>query len=216
MSKDLALPNPERFGLGSFAELLPPREAIIGEAPGSFAGFRDAMMRALLPFTPYECVIAENLIAIEWELLQHRRMRLANLRKEIQAVVCAAVIKREQERHEDAIDALWDKYIAAGGDKDKWKDPYPFDEAVARKLADDLAKRVTSPDPDVQTKAQDEMLALGLEPLQLMSDAYLNSKAPAVKHDSKVQQLEGRRRDVKRDYDALQKTRPVDGEIIDG
>jgi hypothetical protein len=216
MSKDLALPSPERFGLSSFAELLPAREPIIGEAPGSFADFRDGMMRALVPFTPYECVIAENLIAIEWELLQHRRMRLASLRKNIQAVVCAAVIKREQERYDDAIDVLWDKFIAAGGDKDKWKDPYPFDEAAARKLADELATRVTSPDPDVQTKAQDEMLALGLEPLQLMSDAYLASNSAASKHDNRVQQLEGRRRDVKRDYDALQKTRPVDGEIIDG
>jgi hypothetical protein len=142
-------------------------------------------------------------------------MRLASLRKEIQAIVCAAVIKREKERYEDAIDVLWDKYIAAGGDKDKWKDPYPFDEAAARKLADDLATRVTSPDPGVQTKAQDEMLAPGLEPLQLMSDAYL-SNTPAARHNNRVQQLEGRRRDVKRDYDALQKSRPVDGEIIDG
>jgi hypothetical protein len=216
MSKGLALPNPERFGLASFAELLPARDPIIGEAPSSFAGFREGMMRALTPFTPYECVIAENLIAIEWELLQHRRMRLASLRKEIQAVVCTAVIKREQERYETAIDVLWDKYIAAGGDKDKWVDPYPFDEAAARKLADDLAVRVTSPDADVQTKAQDEMLELGIEPLQLMSDAYLKSGTPAGRHDNKVQQLEGRRRDVKRDYDALQKTRPVDGEIIDG
>lgn len=215
MSKDLALPNPERFGMASFAELLPAREPIIGEAPSSFAGFREGMMRALFPFTPYVCVIAENLIAIEWELLQHRRMRLASLRKEIQAVVCTAVIKREQERYDDAIDALWDKYIAAGGDKDSWVDAYPFDEAAALTLADDLAKRVTSPDADVQTKAQDEMLELGLEPLQLMSDAYL-SNGPAVKHDNRVQKLEGRRRDVKRDYDALQKTRPVDAEIIDG
>jgi hypothetical protein len=216
MSKDLALPNPERFGLSSFAELLPAREPIIGEAPSSFAGFREGMMRALLPFTPYECVIAENLIAIEWELLQHRRMRLASLRKEIQAVVCTAVIKREEERYDDAMDALMDRYTDAGGDSKKWVDPYPFDEAAARKLADDLAARVTSPDPDVQTKAQYEMLELGLEPLQLMSDAYLNIKSPAIKHDSRVQQLEGRRRDVKRDYDALQKTRPVDGEIIEG
>lgn len=52
MSKDLALPSPERFGLSSFAELLPAREPIIGEGPGSFADFREGMMRAFLPFTP--------------------------------------------------------------------------------------------------------------------------------------------------------------------
>jgi hypothetical protein len=103
-----------------------------------------------------------------------------------------------------------------GGDKDEWKTPFLFDEATARKLADDLATRVTSPGADVQTKAQDEMIELGLKPLQLMSDAHFKFNVPAGKHDSKVQELKGRRRDVKRNYDALQKTRPVDGEIIDG
>lgn len=73
-------------------------------------------------------------------------MRLAGLRKEIQAVLCTAVIKREQKRYGDAIDVLWDKYIAAGSDKYKWEDPYLFDEAAARKLAEsggvcDLARR---------------------------------------------------------------------------
>ena len=39
------------------------------------------MMLELAPATPYECVIAENLVALEWEMLQHRRMRNACIRE---------------------------------------------------------------------------------------------------------------------------------------
>ena len=34
------LPDPLRFKLASFAELLPPRDPVVGEAPGTFEGFR--------------------------------------------------------------------------------------------------------------------------------------------------------------------------------
>lgn len=60
------LPDPLRFNLASFAELLPARDPVIGEAPGSFGGFRQGMLQSLGPATPYECVIAENLVQIEW------------------------------------------------------------------------------------------------------------------------------------------------------
>ena len=77
----LAVPDPHAFGLSSFAELLPARDPIIGEVPGAFARFHAVMMLELAPATPYECVIAENLIALEWEMLQHRRMRNTCIRE---------------------------------------------------------------------------------------------------------------------------------------
>lgn len=39
------------------------------------------MMRSLTSIPLYERVIAQNLITIEWELLQHRRMRDAGLHR---------------------------------------------------------------------------------------------------------------------------------------
>ena len=216
MSNDLSPTSPERFGLSSFAEFLPKRDPIIGEDPGSFAGFHDGMMRSLTPFTPYECVIAENLIAIEWELLQQRRMRDASLRQQIRAAVCRAVMDRERKTHDAALAAAWDSHVAQGGNKNDWKEPFTFDAAAARKLADDLASRATSRDPDLQSRAYDEILELGLAPLELMGNAYLDPLNFTLKHDEKTQELERRRREVRRDYDALQKARPLDGEIIEG
>jgi hypothetical protein len=36
-----------------------------------------------------------------------------------------------------------------------------------------------------------------------------------ARHDDKYQELERRRRDVKRDFDALQKARPIDAKIVE-
>ena len=55
MSNDLSPPSPDRFGLVSFSELLPPRDPIIGEDPGSFDGFHEGMMASLTPITPSFC-----------------------------------------------------------------------------------------------------------------------------------------------------------------
>ena len=55
-----------------------------------------------------------------------------------------------------------------------------------------------------------------MSPIDLMSEAYVSYLSPSGKHDDKVQELERRRRDVRRDYDALQRARPIEGEVIDG
>ena len=215
MSNQLSPLNPERFGLASFADLLPRRDPIIGEDPGSFAGFHDGMMRSLAPFTPYECVVAENLIAIEWELLQHRRMREAGLRNQIRSAVRDATVAYLLEQYERSCEEAWEDHVARGGDEENWEEPDEFDLEAAGRKADDLAERATSHDRDVQADAQMDMVGIGLSPLDLMGAAYRSRANPAMHHDEKSQELERRRRDVNWDYDALQKTRPVDGEIID-
>ena len=90
--KKETLPDPQRFNLDSFAAILPRREAIVGEDPRSWEAFQASMRQSLNPGTPYEAVIAENLISIEWELLQHRRMRDAVLRKTIRSAIRDAVV----------------------------------------------------------------------------------------------------------------------------
>ncbi len=216
MSKHISPPSPERFGLTTFADLLPARDPIPGEDPGSFKGFREGMMWSLTPFTPYECVVAENLVAIEWELLQHRRMRDAALRRTICVAIRDAVVARERARHYAALRAAWQEFIDKGGDEDDWEDPFDFDEGAAREIGDDLGARAVSADPDVQAEACAEIVALGIAPVELMSKAYAELGAPASRHDEKIQELERRRREVKRDYDALQKVRPLEAEVIDG
>ena len=216
MPNDLTPPDPSRFGLTSFAELLPARDHILGEDPGSFDGFRGGMMQSLVPVTPYEGVIAENLVAIEWELLQHRRMRDAGLRKVIRNHIRHAVIRREQAAHERALDQAFDLHEARGGTNEDWEEPFSFDEEAAERKGDALAAKADPARPEGFTAACSEIEELGLNPVELMGAAYQASGKMVSMHEEKLQELERRRRDVKRDFDALQKARPTAPETIEG
>ena len=216
MTTDLTPSNPARFNLASFADLLPSRAPIIGEDPGSFEGFHNGMMQSLLPMTPYEGVIAENLIAIEWELLQHRRMRDAGLRKVVRDRVSKAVVKREEAAHEANLEEAWYAHEAEGGTEDDWEDPLEFDEDAALELGQSLAQNAVSRDPDTFQAACAEIEGMGLDVVELMSEAYVGYKTAVTKHEDKLPELERRRREVMRDFEALQKTRPVDAQVIDG
>ncbi len=222
MSKDSILPNdltrpdPARFGLVTFAEFLPVRDHIVGEDLGSFDGFREGMIRSLAPVTPYEGVIAENLVAIEWELIQHRRMRDTSLRKVIRDAIHKAVVAREEAAHEAATDLDWEAYMEAGGDEDEWEEPFSFDRDAAEVTGRDLAARSISRDPAEFAAAGDEIQAMGLDVVELMGEAYRTHRSSVTSHEKKLVELEGRRREVKRDFDALQKVRPVEAEVIEG
>jgi len=174
------------------------------------------MMQSLLPMTPYEGVIAENLIAIEWELLQHRRMRDAGLRRVVRDRVSKAVVKREEAAHDAKLDAAWEAHEAEGGTEGDWKDPFTFDRETAQAAGQTLAQNAVSRDPDTFQAACAEIEGMGLDVVELMSEAYVSQKAGVTRHETKLPDLERRRRDVMRDYDALQKARPLDAEVIAG
>jgi hypothetical protein len=216
MSNDLTPPDPARFGLANFADLLPARDHIVGEDPGSFDGFHDGMMRSLAPITPYECVVAENLIAIEWELVQHRRMRDVGLRQRIRETIQAAVVDRQMQLYESGRDTAWDAHVAAGGSEDDWESPTRFDRDAASAEGEYLAKRAVSKDLSTQQQAYAEIGDLGLAPVELMGEAYRSNDRSIFIHDQKLPDLERRRREVKRDFDMLQRARPVESEVIEG
>ncbi|OSQ53501.1 hypothetical protein [Marivita geojedonensis] len=216
MAQDLSLPDPNRFNLSSFADMLPARDPIVGEDPGSFQSFHDGMMRSLAPLTPYECVIAENLIAIEWELLQHRRMRDAGLRRHIQTAIRDALRSYYEDLYNSEMDVEYDKFIEEGGERDDWDEPYEFDPAPADKHAEHLWKMCLSGDPGEQETAYGEIAKLGLDPLALLGEAHRSYGASVKYHEEKLPDLERRRREVRRDYDLLQNARPVEGTVIEG
>ncbi|MGA9252835.1 MAG: hypothetical protein WBV71_10355 [Roseobacter sp.] len=216
MPNDLTPPDPARFDLQSFADLLPDRAPIIGEDRGSFEGFRTGMMQSLLPITPYEGVIAENLIAIEWELLQHRRMRDAGLRTIIKKRVIEAVVARERAAYEADLDEAREKHEAAGGTDDDWEWPFEFDEEAAKEDGQALARNAVSLDPDIFQAACSDIEDMGLDVVEIMGEAYRTREAEVRQHENKLPDLERRRREVMRDYDALQRARPIEAEVIEG
>jgi len=199
MTKAVTKIDPAQFNLTSFADLLAGRDVIVGEVPGSYATYETHMLSSLAPMVPYECVIAQDIIAMSWELLQHKRMRDNGLRQLIHRGIVAAVIAAEQAKHASARKASAGKGAKTG-----------FDEAAAQAAGEALAAEAVSTDPEVQTAAFAQITALGMDPLALMSAAYRMSDDAVEYHDRKIQELERRRREMKRDYDVLQKTRPLD------
>ena len=177
-----------------------PRAPIAGEDPGSYDAFHAGMVETLVPCTPYEQVIADNLIGIEWELVQHRRMREA---------ICEAVCRQHRERHEAALEAAWQGHVEAGGTKDDGKKPV-FDAEAARQAGAHLAARAVSRNPEKQMDAQAEIAALGMDPVELMGEAYRSHERGVAAHHGAIVELERRRREVRRDFDALQRSRPID------
>lgn len=115
MTKKAKLPDAGRFNLASFADILPARDPIIGEDPGSFEVFHEGLMLSLAPVTPYECVIAENLISIESELQPHRRMLEGALRQSASTAVRTAVFRRIERAYRQELDAAWERHLALGG-----------------------------------------------------------------------------------------------------
>ena len=174
------------------------------------------MTLTLAPHSPYEAVIAENLIAIEWELIQHRRMREASMRKIIHEAIREAVFKQHEATHSDAMGEDWERHANAGGTEESWDEPFSFDEEAARELGEGLAARAISNDQETQQTAYVEITELGMDPVELMGQAYRNMRLEVVLHDEKVGELERRRRDVRRDYDTLIGARPNKAEVIEG
>lgn len=214
MSKDLTVPDPRDFGLASFAELLSSRPPIPGEVPGGFDAFREGLLASLTPMTPYECVVAENLVSIEWELFQRRRMREAVLRNALRKSVTDAAMRRASAIHDDAFDpardAHWEAHTAAGGSDRDWNDPHPFDRTAARERVDALTDGALSNDPREQAAAYQGLTEMGVSLADLMGDAYAEAHGHGQRHDAKIQELERRRREVMRDYAAIQKARPIE------
>jgi len=105
--------------------------------------------------------------------------------------------------------------VEAGGGEDDWEEDTEFDKEAARAAGEALAARAMSADPEAQTRAYEEVSALGMDPVEIMGEAYRSRDQSVTHHDNRLRELEGRRREVKRDFDALQRARPVEATVIE-
>ncbi|MBF9058566.1 hypothetical protein HKCCSP123_05165 [Rhodobacterales bacterium HKCCSP123] len=205
------------------------RIALPNEDPGSFELFRDAMFQDLQPMTPYEAVIVDNLIRVEWAILEHRRMQDAILRKGMLDAArdrLFAVRTAEHGRALTAFEAQFeedDEGVDEDVDEDEdeiedqdgevWEEPPCFDadavEAEARVLLDQLG----SGDPAEVAKADRLLLKLGTSRMDLMVEVWGKVSGSIARHEGIIRDNEGRRREIQRDLEALQRRRPIEGSL---
>lgn len=220
MPKDLKSTDPKRFSLTSFAELLAPRSTIPGQDPDTFEAVRAGIFASLAPMSPYECLIAENIVSIDWELLQHRRKRDHLLRHSVMEGVTVSFLEVARSEHSALLDAEWKRHVEAGGTEKTWNEPPDFDKGAAERRATMLLADAQAPDAAVRSEALHQFEAMGVNLTDILSQAYLadtrGSTARVSRHADAIMALEKRRREVLRDYTALTGIRPIEAEVIEG
>ncbi|QIQ87550.1 hypothetical protein [Erythrobacter sp.] len=149
-------------------------------------------------------------------------MRDACIRRQIKTAVTKALLEKERMKYDRAMGQHYNEHLDSHGYDEPWEAPYEFDESAVTKAAEQLNDRATSRDPQVQQAASAEISKLGLSPLDLLSASHRGTLGEgdavdlsAEYHDAKIRELERRRRELKRDYDQLQQSRPDEGALIE-
>jgi hypothetical protein len=87
----------QQFGLTSFAELLFETSDAIGETDGSFETFHEHLLQSLMPMTAHERVLAENIIAVEWEISHQTRAMRASVRCGVEQDIQHHIINKHRD-----------------------------------------------------------------------------------------------------------------------
>ena len=70
MAHDLNPNSGDDFGSLAINDLLPERPALIGEFSPAYEAFRGATITDLAPMTKYEFLLAQQLVDLNWSILQ--------------------------------------------------------------------------------------------------------------------------------------------------
>jgi alkanesulfonate monooxygenase SsuD/methylene tetrahydromethanopterin reductase-like flavin-dependent oxidoreductase (luciferase family) len=202
MSNTHVTADSSQMSFAEFFDAIAARAPIYGEHPDSHRQFRHAIMSSLKPFTPYERAVAENLVAIDWEILQKRRMMDALTRQAIEQLLAEVALKYAKEQHERDLDAAWDAFEDSGGTEHDW-DPEPFDKERATRNARELSNKALSLNPDTAAAAFRTLHDMGVDAVLVMGEAHLKMGPNVKRMDEDIRHLERRRREVKKDYDTL-------------
>ncbi|EDM69890.1 hypothetical protein RAZWK3B_00035 [Roseobacter sp. AzwK-3b] len=192
--------DPEDFDLEAFTKLLFKYVPPVGEDMYQYNAFRAGVIDSLQPASAYEQILAERVVALEWELHQHRAMRDACLRRYTMEAVMEAHMAAARAKWEEETRVLKEKH---GRDRGE------YNEESAVEQAKRFALYSVAVVPDLRADTAREIQKLGMEPIELASRAYRATSTGASYHEAEIKELERRVRDAKRDYDALVKTRPV-------
>ena len=215
--KSLKRPNPEDYGLESFRDLLQDSQNIIGEEESAFETFCEGLRTSLMPMTAYEAALAENLIMLEWEILQLNRSIRSNLRQKIESKIKAAVINAARAKYRADMEAVKEEIYGRKSETERLCDdlyfipPYDFDEKSVEAEAIELIASLASPDTTKKESARLRLKELNTSPEDIFA-AQFAASGSFMETSDRVAALEARRRKLKEDYDRLQRYRPIDGD----
>ena len=168
--------------------------------------------------TAHECVLAENIITLEWEISQLTRAMRASVRRGVEQDIQSHIINKHKgiynaemgklcKEHQPASGQLFDFNLILG---DQFEEPYEFDPIPAETEAEDLIQRLYSKEPEIKKCAHDDLSVTFKHAEDILADQYKRGNVFQT-HSDRIGTLEERRRDLKKDYDRLQQFRPIEG-----
>ncbi|WP_425045274.1 hypothetical protein [Primorskyibacter sp. S87] len=158
-------------------DLIPRMVLFAGEDALSFEDLRQAFLLDLAPSSPYEITLAENLVALEWEVHRHRRIRDSLLRTQLRKFAEGTFEKGEVGT------------LGYGN--------YQTEEGSA--LTTIFLDRTSENHGVALRWLQDQ----GIDPGELLAAAYKSATKSLEPHERKLAELEIRRRRLREDFDRL-------------
>ena len=184
MSKKL----PKTSAKAAHAEVLQhflPTQLLPDEDPETHAALRDAILLDLTPGTPYERILAEQLVTLEWEALRHRRMRDSLLLAEY----------RDQ-----SVGVFQEGKVGRIGSHRR------------NERANEMAFDLVSTNKDLRTEAMQALEDAQITPSEIVAKAYSALEKDLQPHERHIAAIEGRRRKLRGDFERLKaaRARPIE------
>jgi hypothetical protein len=167
---------------------IPHFKVLPGEDQREYDELREALLYDLRPSTPYERIIAEQLLGLEWEARRHRRLRDALVYSEFRTRLRGAF-----------------QMAARQGGFATWE--YDGERHARLFLAGE----------DNREKSLKDLTEIYTTPTELLAKAYQSVGLSLEPHERKITEIEVRRRRLREDYErltALRKAPIEDAEIV--
>lgn len=197
----------------SINDLLPERPAIIGEFSPAYEAFRVATLSDLAPVTQYEFLQAQQLVDLNWSILQLKASSDVELSTSMERNMGRLIDNKLEGNAESESRRQLNQYLEAGGDEDEFEDNVDWDGMDAQR--DGIVEGLQSTDPDRRGQAFVEANALGVDP-RLVLSAQLLKNANYRRHIDKLPDLEKRVRLLSAEYREIQKARPIEVVSVSG
>ena len=207
MAQDLNPTPGGDFGSLAINDLLPERPALIGEFSPAYEAFREATIADLAPMTKYEFLLAQQLVDLNWSILQAKVSADVELSKGAENFAKIKLTRAIEDECDEEYDRLYEAFVENGGDEDGFEDPIDWDGIAPR--VDDIVAGLKSRDPGERESATAKAIALGVDPRLVLSSQLLNNSGYR-RHSEKLPDLEKRARLLSAEYREVQKSRPID------
>ena len=117
----------------SINDLLPEWPAIIGEFSPAYEAFRVATLSDLAPVTQYEFLQAQQLVDLNWSILQLKASSDVELSMSMERNMGRLIDNKLEVNAESESRRQLSQYLEAGGDEDEFEDNVDWDGMDAQR-----------------------------------------------------------------------------------